>query len=68
MFAVHYTQPPYSTRYPLLPGLLADRPCTPVGNLIADNTFCHSAKGFMDTSVAQAQAWGSVARNNNEVC
>lgn len=67
LFARHYTQPPYSTHYPLLPGLLADRPCTPVGNLIAENTFCRT-KAFMDTTPAQAAAWGSVARDNVERC
>ena len=67
LFSVHYTEPPYATRYPELPGLLADRPCTPVGNTISDNTWC-GVKAFIDTNASRAASWGSVEANNSEVC
>jgi len=35
--AVHYDQPPYSTRYPLLATILSDDPAQPKGNRIARN-------------------------------
>jgi hypothetical protein len=68
LFAVHYQEPPYSTRYPRLPGLLEDRPCTPVGNVIANNTWCRAAKGFVDTNATRAASWGSFEEGNEEVC
>ena len=68
LFARHYNVPPYSTAYPTLPGLLSDRPCTPVGNVISGNSFCNAAKGFLDVTPAQASAWGSTVENNIEKC
>jgi len=68
LFSVHYQSPPYSTAYPQLPGLLADRPCTPVGNKISKNTYCRLKAGFIDTNATRAAAWGSIETDNSEVC
>ncbi|MCC6444225.1 MAG: right-handed parallel beta-helix repeat-containing protein [Armatimonadetes bacterium] len=35
--AIHYKQPPYSARYPELPGILEDEPAVPKGNKIIRN-------------------------------
>ena len=36
---IRYNEPPYSTRYPLLAGLLADEPKKPKGNIVRRNIF-----------------------------
>lgn len=68
LFSVHYQDPPYSTAYPRLPGLLADRPCTPVGNEISGNSYCNLRAGFIDTNATRASTWGSVEKDNVEKC
>ena len=36
---IRYREPPYSTRYPQLPGLLDDEPKVPKGNVVSRNSF-----------------------------
>lgn len=43
---VNYLQPPYSVRYPEIVNVTTYKPCTPVGNLIANNRYCASLTGF----------------------
>ena len=70
--ALHYTQPPYATRYPLLPTIYQDHPCVPVGNVIEDNRWCHrNSKGggqFLNRDAATIAKWRSAASNNVEDC
>lgn len=69
LFAVHYTQPPYSTAYPELPGLLADHPCVPVNNTVVDNAACGAPLGFVDRNASTIASWFSYAANNtNTTC
>ena len=47
-------------------------PCTPVGNVIEDNTFCHDgSKGggqFLDRTEATINSWLSSSSNNAPSC
>lgn len=62
--AVHYRQPPWSTRFPELVDIFsAGDPCVPVDNDISDNTYCHAASrnltqplGFINVDIG-AQIW-----------
>ena len=69
---VHYTRPPYATRYPTLPAIYEEHPCVPVGNVIEDNRYCHkhSVGGgkFLSASAEQVRGWLSFASNNVEDC
>lgn len=39
LVALPYKQPPWSTKYPKLPGMLDDEPATPKGNVVERNVF-----------------------------
>ena len=62
--------PPYSTRFTELPGIYEDHPCTPVHNVLANNTYCHDkVKGqFVDRDDATIKSWYSTIENNVEKC
>jgi hypothetical protein len=63
MKAVNYDKPPYSTRYPYLPGLYADQPALPKYNRIAHNV---SAGGrWLDVHDYPAFDLSIVAFENN---
>ena len=79
--ALHYRQPPWSTHYPpcehsnlssCIPGGIAaimdHLPCSPVGNVVANNTACPPAGGAASASFPNISAWpagwgNQVARN-----
>ena len=70
---LHYTQPPYATRYPELPGIFGDHPCVPVGNVVEGNRYCHtrSSKGpsntpFIDRDADTIASWLSTLGENTE--
>jgi len=63
--ALHYTEPPYSSRYPELLTIAKERPCVPVHNVIHKNIYCGSAK-FADISQAQAVSWNITLADNVE--
>jgi len=72
--SLKYTEPPYSVAYPELPHIYdpASHPCVPVGNVIEDNTFCHTqSKGgglFINQDEATVNTWFSSMSNNREAC
>ena len=79
--ALHYRQPPWSTHYPpcehsnlssCIPGGIAaimdHLPCSPVGNVVVNNTACPPAGGAASASFPNISAWpagwgNQVARN-----
>lgn len=70
--AVNFTQPPYATMFPELVDIYAYHPCTPVGNVIEDNTYCHQGSKpgavFIDRDEATVKGWLSSMSNNVERC
>ena len=69
LMSLNYTQPPYSTAYPQLPGILQDYPCWPVNNTFIDNTYCRVKSGkFINRDIIVILLWRSVAYNNTEYC
>jgi len=48
LFAMNYTQPPYSTRYPTLPAILSNSPGAPVGNLLSRNIVINGTPTAID--------------------
>jgi hypothetical protein len=69
---VNYTSPPWSTTFPKVVDIYDYHPCTPVGNTIEDNTYCHDgSKGggqFLDRSEQTIQSWLSSVSNNGPKC
>lgn len=45
---VHYTQPPWSTRYPRLAAILSENPREPLGNAVRRNVFVHCTRQVCD--------------------
>ena len=71
--AVKYTQPPWATAFPEVVDIYDEHPCTPVGNVIEDNTYCHAGssagKGtFIDRTESTIRSWLSSISNNREAC
>ena len=66
--SLNYKHAPYAREYPYLANISQDRPCVPVLNVFANNTYCHTSAGarFMDASRAQVAAWNSSYSNNTE--
>jgi hypothetical protein len=68
--ALNWQQPPYSVRYPEIVDIYQQRPCTPVFNVIADNTFCHGKSkaggAFIDRDAKTVAGWGSEMHGNRE--
>ena len=69
---VNFTQPPWSIAFPEVVNVYDDYPCTPVGNSIEDNTYCHeeSVGGgeFIDRSDETVRSWLSSISNNVPAC
>ena len=68
-----YTQPPWATAFPEVVSIYDEHPCTPVGNVIEDNVYCHHGstpgKGtFIDRTPDQIHSWYSSISNNREAC
>ena len=67
-----YQHPPYSTHYPELPTIFSDHPGYPVGNVIVDNTYCHSGSPssvrFMNVGEDQVRAGLSEIAGNGLGC
>ena len=69
--AVHYRQPPWSTRFPELVDIFAEGdPCVPVDNDISDNTYCHQGSlnksrplGFTNVDADTVRSWMSTMSN-----
>ena len=69
--AVHYQQPPWSTRFPELVDIFAEGdPCVPVDNDISDNTYCHQGSlnktgplGFTNVDADTVRSWMSTMSN-----
>ena len=62
---------PYATaaawrKYPDLPTILEDEPCTPKHNVISNNLLCGGVRRF-SVDPAQVAGWGSVMANNTAV-
>ena len=75
MEALHYQQPPWSTRFPELVHIFDDHPCVPVYNDISNNTYCHDHSlnltkplGFINVNEAQLGGWLSTMSGNRRVC
>lgn len=72
--SLHYKEPPYSIAYPDLPFIYdaASHPCVPVGNVVEDNTYCHTnSQGgglFIDKDEATISSWFSRMSNNRAAC
>ena len=73
--ALHYQQPPWSTRFPELVHIFEDHPCVPVYNRILNNTYCHDHSlnltkplGFTNVDDAQLAAWLSTMGGNRRDC
>ena len=73
--SVHYLQPPYATHYPELLSIYQDHPCTPVGNVIENNTYCHAGSlnvskpaVFINQNESTVRGWLSTMSNNHQVC
>ena len=71
---LHHLAAPWVRRYPILVDLLDQHPCRPVGNVIADNRFCHARStsgarvAFVDQTQEQIRLWLSTLSNNIEDC
>ena len=73
--AVHYQQPPWSTRFPELVGIFAEGdPCVPVDNDISDNTYCHQGSlnktgplGFTNVDADTVRSWMSTMSNVSSI-
>ena len=69
--AVHYQQPPWSTRFPEVVDIFAEGdPCVPVDNDISDNTYCHQGSlnksrplGFTNVDADTVRSWMSTMSN-----
>lgn len=57
---IRYKEPPYSERYPQLPGIIADEPKAPKGNVIVRNVF---AGGTWDGIQKEAKPYLKIENN-----
>lgn len=68
--ALNWQHPPYSVQYPEIVNIYEERPCVPVFNVIANNTFCHkkshSGGKFIDRNASTIASWGSSIYGNRE--
>jgi len=62
--AVNYQEPPFSVEYPWLPYILKERPCVPVYNRIAFNTYCQLSEEFINQGSQQFEDWEDYFENN----
>jgi hypothetical protein len=67
-----YKLPPYAAAYPELPFIFEDHPGWPVGNVLADNTYCHAKSpdsvSFMNVQPDEVKRCLSVFSDNTEEC
>ena len=68
--ALNWQHPPYAVHYPEIVDIYEEKPCVPVFNVIADNTYCHKksrAGGkFIDRDASTISDWGSRIHGNRE--
>lgn len=67
LYSVNYQQPPYSTAFPELPGLLQNHPCVPVNNTISSNQWCQCSQGFIDRTANVTESWFSTVVDNVQI-
>eukprot|EP00051_Salpingoeca_urceolata_P032787 m.17437 g.17437 ORF g.17437 m.17437 type:complete len:750 (-) comp5452_c0_seq2:173-2422(-) len=56
----------YASEWPELLTVATDKPCVPVENLVANNTYCNITR-FTDASSSSIAAWNSTYSNNEQV-
>ena len=73
LIVVNYTNPPYSVRYPYLPNIMQQEPCTPVFNYFVGNEYCCNNKSnifgectFIIQTTQSIQSWNSTIYGNVE--
>eukprot|EP00658_Telonema_sp_P-2_P014447 TRINITY_DN15489_c0_g1_i2.p1 TRINITY_DN15489_c0_g1~~TRINITY_DN15489_c0_g1_i2.p1 ORF type:complete len:311 (+),score=57.56 TRINITY_DN15489_c0_g1_i2:122-934(+) len=64
LMSYNYQQPPWSTHYPFLVGIMHEHPCVPVNNRVYNNTFCQPRPNFTDVTPVDAAAWMDVFEQN----
>jgi hypothetical protein len=65
LFAVNYTQPPYSTEYPPIVTTLANHPCVPVNITVSGNSWCNCTQ-FIDVDANSTAQWFDVVTDNTQ--